>query len=84
MPLHSTTLPSPVGTLTLIASDAGLVAVLWPDDHPGRVRLGEAMRGWQGCVASVDVNPVMVLEKGGGALAVDALVELADACAKAG
>lgn len=43
MPLHSTTLPSPVGTLTLIASDAGLVAVLWPDDRPGRVRLGEAI-----------------------------------------
>ena len=48
------------------------------------VHLGEAMRGWEGRVASVDVNPVMVLETGGGALAVDALVERADACAKAG
>ncbi|HEX7872489.1 MAG TPA: methylated-DNA--[protein]-cysteine S-methyltransferase [Sphingobium sp.] len=35
-----TTLPSPVGTLTLVASDAGLVAVLWENDDPGRVRLG--------------------------------------------
>lgn len=40
MPLASTTLPSPVGTLTLVASDASLVAVLWPDDRPNRVRLG--------------------------------------------
>ena len=32
--------PSPVGGLTLVASDAGLVAVLWPDDDPARVRLG--------------------------------------------
>lgn len=39
-PLYRTTLPSPVGTLTLVASDTGLVAVLWPDDPPGRVRLG--------------------------------------------
>ncbi len=40
--LHRTTIPSPVGTLTLVASDAGLVAVLWPDDAPGRVRLTDA------------------------------------------
>ena len=32
--------PSPVGELTLIADDAGLVAILWEDDRPGRVRLG--------------------------------------------
>ncbi|MDH3319161.1 MAG: acetate--CoA ligase family protein [Betaproteobacteria bacterium] len=48
------------------------------------VRLGEAMRGWQGRVASVDVNPVMLFEQGRGALAVDALVELAPACANPG
>jgi methylated-DNA-[protein]-cysteine S-methyltransferase len=30
---------SPVGTLTLVATDAGLAAVLWEDDRPGRVRL---------------------------------------------
>ena len=35
----STILPSPVGDLTLVASDRGLVAVLWPDDDPARVRL---------------------------------------------
>jgi acyl-CoA synthetase (NDP forming) len=48
------------------------------------VRLGEALRGWQGRVASVDVNPVMVFDQGRGALAADALVELAPACAKQG
>jgi acetate---CoA ligase (ADP-forming) len=41
------------------------------------VRLGDAMLGWQDRVASVDVNPVMLFERGRGALAVDALVELA-------
>jgi len=45
------------------------------------VRLGEAMRGWRGRVASVDVNPVMLYERGRGALAVDALLELVPACA---
>jgi methylated-DNA-[protein]-cysteine S-methyltransferase len=33
-------LPSPVGTLKLVASDAGLVAILWERDDPKRVRLG--------------------------------------------
>lgn len=41
-PLFSTTLDSPVGPLTVIASDAGVRAVLWPDDE-GRVRLGETL-----------------------------------------
>jgi len=40
MPLHRKTFASPVGTLTLVASDAGLVAILWEDDAPDRVRLG--------------------------------------------
>ena len=43
MPLASKTLPSPVGTLTLITSDRGLVAVLWPGDDPRRVPLGESV-----------------------------------------
>lgn len=52
--------------------------------HPARdvqafaqmaVRLGEAMLSWDGAVASVDVNPVMVFETGRGAVALDALVE---------
>ena len=38
------------------------------------VKLGEAMLAWGGKVASVDVNPVIVGERG--ALAVDALVEV--------
>lgn len=40
-------------------------------------RLGEAITAWRGVVAAVDVNPVMVFETGGGALAVDALIERA-------
>lgn len=38
--LARTHLPSPVGTLTLVAGEAGLSAILWEDDAPGRVRLG--------------------------------------------
>lgn len=34
------TMSSPVGKLTLVASDRGLTAVLWEDDDPKRVRLG--------------------------------------------
>jgi len=36
-PLHSATIGSPVGQLTVIASRAGLRAVLWPDDDVARV-----------------------------------------------
>lgn len=43
MTLFRTTVPSPVGVLRLVASDAGLVAILWPDDDPRRVRLGSAV-----------------------------------------
>lgn len=32
-------IPSPVGRLKLVASDEGLVAVLWENDSPQRVRL---------------------------------------------
>jgi methylated-DNA-[protein]-cysteine S-methyltransferase len=32
---------SPVGALKLVASDMGLVAILWNDDRLGRVRLGD-------------------------------------------
>jgi acyl-CoA synthetase (NDP forming) len=39
------------------------------------VRLGEAMLSWNGAVASVDVNPLILFETGKGALALDALVE---------
>jgi methylated-DNA-[protein]-cysteine S-methyltransferase len=37
---RSKTMPSPVGILTLVASERGLAAVLWADDDPQRVRLG--------------------------------------------
>lgn len=40
MALASRMIDSPVGVLTLIASDAGLVAILWENDDPDRVRLG--------------------------------------------
>ncbi|WP_242122730.1 methylated-DNA--[protein]-cysteine S-methyltransferase [Sphingobium sp. Sx8-8] len=33
------TMASPVGTLTLVASEKGLAAVLWENDDPDRVRL---------------------------------------------
>ena len=33
---------SPVGLLTLVASEHGLAAILWPDDRPCRVRLDVA------------------------------------------
>ncbi len=35
------TMPSPVGRLTLVAGDKGLMAILWENDDPLRVRLGE-------------------------------------------
>jgi methylated-DNA-[protein]-cysteine S-methyltransferase len=34
-----TRVSSPVGTLTLVASDQGLAAILWENDRPSRVRL---------------------------------------------
>lgn len=39
MTMAYTTTASPVGELTLVASTTALVAVLWEDDAPGRVRL---------------------------------------------
>jgi methylated-DNA-[protein]-cysteine S-methyltransferase len=41
MSLVYKTMESPVGQLKLVASDEGLVAVLWQNDRPSRVRLGE-------------------------------------------
>ena len=35
----SKTMKSPVGELTLVASPAGLAAILWENDRPGRVKL---------------------------------------------
>lgn len=50
--LHTTSMPSPVGTLTLAAGDAGLVAILWENDRPGRVALGPTQAS--------DDHPVLV------------------------
>jgi methylated-DNA-[protein]-cysteine S-methyltransferase len=41
MSLFYKAMPSPVGKLKLIASAKGLVAILWENDPPRRVRLGE-------------------------------------------
>jgi methylated-DNA-[protein]-cysteine S-methyltransferase len=36
---------SPVGQLKMVASDAGLRAILWPTEEPGRVKLPDISRG---------------------------------------
>jgi len=40
MSLVFASMPSPVGHLKLVAGEAGLVAILWQEDDPKRVRLG--------------------------------------------
>ena len=42
--LHSTTHPTPVGVLTLVASDRGLRAVLWPKVTPQQARINPRPR----------------------------------------
>jgi methylated-DNA-[protein]-cysteine S-methyltransferase len=41
MSLSWKTIGSPVGKLKIVASDRGLTAILWENDQPTRVRLGE-------------------------------------------
>jgi methylated-DNA-[protein]-cysteine S-methyltransferase len=41
--LFSTVIESPVGELTIVASDDGLRAILWPDDDPKRVLLTDVV-----------------------------------------
>lgn len=41
-------MPSPFGTLRLVAQDGALVALLWPDDAPSRVPLGAVGVGGEG------------------------------------
>jgi methylated-DNA-[protein]-cysteine S-methyltransferase len=43
-PLYSTTHPSPVGDLTLIASDQGLRAILWPKESARRAGIANRPR----------------------------------------
>jgi methylated-DNA-[protein]-cysteine S-methyltransferase len=38
---------SPVGKLKLVASDAGLVAILWENDNPRRIRLNDLIENQQ-------------------------------------
>ena len=37
--LAARTIATPVGMLTLVAEHGALIAITWPDDRPGRVRL---------------------------------------------
>jgi methylated-DNA-[protein]-cysteine S-methyltransferase len=46
------TMPSPVGELTLVASEKGLTAILWENDDPDRVRLADR--------TEEPANPVLV------------------------
>ena len=40
MPYSYKKMPSPVGELTLVASDKGLAAILWETEDPERVKIG--------------------------------------------
>ncbi len=52
MSLAYKVMESPIGKLKLVASDAGLVAVLWENDRPHRVPLGD--------LAANERHPVLV------------------------
>lgn len=52
MSLVYKTIDSPVGKLKLVASEKGLVAILWENDDPKRVRLDE--------LSIKDTHPVLV------------------------
>jgi methylated-DNA-[protein]-cysteine S-methyltransferase len=43
--LSTTTMSTPVGELTLVASPRGLRAVLWPNERPGRVPMVDGIGG---------------------------------------
>ena len=47
-------MPSPVGRLKLVAGDGGLVAILWQDDDPNRVRLGAMIDGDHSVLAETE------------------------------
>ncbi|HWE05643.1 MAG TPA: methylated-DNA--[protein]-cysteine S-methyltransferase, partial [Rhizomicrobium sp.] len=47
MSLVSKTIGSPVGRLKLVASDKGLVAILWHNDRPNRVPLEDVVEDHQ-------------------------------------
>lgn len=55
-PLSRSTMSSPVGELSLVASEAGLVAVLWEDDRPGRVPLGALQEAGHPVLAATETQ----------------------------
>ena len=58
--LYKSTMDSPVGELTIVASDDGVRAVLWPDDNPKRVQLGDVME--QPCHAVIEATMIELTE----------------------
>lgn len=63
--LFSTVVDSPVGALTIVASDDGLRAILWPDDDPSRVRLGETTEDPSHAVIAAAVGQLIEYFGGG-------------------
>lgn len=54
--LTRTQMKSPVGLLTLLASETGLRAILWPDDREGRVPIREEVETGQHPVLDATVE----------------------------
>lgn len=52
MGYRTRTMPSPVGRLTLVAGDEALIAILWENDDPERVRLGPLLED--------DADPILI------------------------
>ena len=50
--LHTATIETPIGELTVVASDRGLRAVLWPGETDARVPLGD-------CELRTDSHPIV-------------------------
>ena len=54
--LFSSVIDSPVGPLTIVATDQGVRAILWPDDDPTRVRLDTSIENPDHRVISMTVT----------------------------
>ena len=54
--LFSSVIDSPVGPLTIVATDHGVRAILWPDDDPTRVRLDTSIENPEHRVISMTVT----------------------------
>lgn len=55
--LHATTIDSAVGELRIVASEAGITAVLWPNDDSNRVPLPDGVEE----VEASDSHPILAL-----------------------